>query len=394
MRRAAELALPHRLRSRPFEDAPDPEEIIEDHFENEADEGGRDDEGSDEGETGDDDNGSEADKNEAGQTETTDDERRESGDPENAPSRDDGSRGRDEPAAGQSDADGAGDSAPTDDGNHSDNEDADEATPLIPGQTAEIGEAAAPTIEFESSGSDESTGGSHRSAATMGEGPRVRTERAGPDDAIDAAASIRAATTRGATTVESRDLRRSVCAGSASALVVFALDASASMYGPMRAAKGVVMDLLEGAYEARDEVSVVAFAGEESEVLLPPTDSVSMAARHLKELPTADRTPLAAGLQTAGEVLSRADPAVGVVVLITDGRANAGGDSPTAATRRAARGLAELNAHVVVVDAGDPEDRTTLTTEIVRVTDGERVPLSALSAERVEDAVADAHHRP
>ena len=117
------------------------------------------------------------------------------------------------------------------------------------------------------------------------------------------------------------------------------------------------MDLLEGAYEARDEVSVVAFAGEESEVLLPPTDSVSMAARHLKELPTADRTHLAAGLQTAGEVLSRADPAVGVVVLITDGRANAGGDSPTAATRRAARGLAELNAHVVVVDAGDPDWR-------------------------------------
>jgi magnesium chelatase subunit D len=210
---------------------------------------------------------------------------------------------------------------------------------------------------------------------------------------IDAAASVRAAATRGATTVESRDLRRSVRAGSAAALVVFALDASASMGGPMRAAKGVVMELLEGAYEARDEVSVVTFAGEESEVLLPPTNSVSMAARHLKELPTGDRTPLAAGLRTAGEVLHRADPPVGVVVLVTDGRANSGGTSPTADTRTAARQLGELGADVIVVDAGDPEDRTTLVSEITDATDGKRVPLSALSAERVETAVEDARMR-
>jgi magnesium chelatase subunit D len=178
-----------------------------------------------------------------------------------------------------------------------------------------------------------------------------------------------------------------------SALVVFALDASASMRGPMRAAKGVVMELLRDAYEGRDEVSVVAFAGDDGEVLLPPTDSVTMAARHLKELPTADRTPLPAGLRTAGEVLERADPAVGVVVLVTDGRANAGNGSPTAETRDAASRLAELDAHVVVVDAGDPDDRATLTDEIARRTGGDRVALSALSAERVEAALANAREQ-
>jgi len=150
------------------------------------------------------------------------------------------------------------------------------------------------------------------------------------------------------------------------------------------------MELLQDAYEQRDEVAVVAFAGEDAEVLLPPTDSVSMAARHLKELPTADRTPLPSGLRTAGEVLDRADAAVGVVVLVTDGRANTANGSPTAETRQAAKRLAADDTHVLVVDAGDPSDRRSLTGEIVDVTDGERVPLTALTAERVDGAVARA----
>jgi len=68
----------------------------------------------------------------------------------------------------------------------------------------------------------------------------------------------------------------------------------------MRAAKGTVLELLEDAYQHRDAVGFVAFAGTDAEVLLPPTDSVTLAARHLKSLPTGDRTPLPAGLRTAG----------------------------------------------------------------------------------------------
>ncbi|WP_336363555.1 VWA domain-containing protein [Halalkalicoccus salilacus] len=423
VRRAAALALPHRLQSRPFEDAPDPEDVLDDHFDDET----GDDEAAEEGtegededrsrsETGEDEPGETGDRTDDGQRgpdPDDDDDVESDGNSAGNVGEDGGNGGSERPpstasSAGTNDdrsdeegdesTDGNGD----DDDDRGESDDSDEeATPLIPGQaTAGVGQAAAPELEPNSpvrTPNDDAgaTGGSRARAtpSAAGNGSRVRTERANPDEAVDAAASIRAAASRGSDCVESRDLRRSVRAGDRSALVVFALDASASMRGPMRAAKGVVMELLRDAYEQRDEVSVVAFAGEDGEVLLPPTDSVTMAARHLKELPTADRTPLPAGLRTAGEVLERADPAVGVVVLVTDGRANAGNGSPTAETREAAQRLAALDAHVVVVDAGDPDDRATLTEVVARTTDGERVALSALSAEAIEAAVVRARER-
>jgi magnesium chelatase subunit D len=189
--------------------------------------------------------------------------------------------------------------------------------------------------------------------------------------------------------VAERDLRTSVRARERSSLVVFAVDASVSMRSAMRTAKGVVLELLQDAYEHRDEVAFVAFAGEDAEVLLPPTDSTELAARHLKDLPVGDRTPLPAGLRTAGEVVERADSDASVVVVVTDGRANVAEGSPTEATRRAARELAARESHVVVVDA-DEDDSAGLTDLVAAETDGERVPLDELTPERVAGAVGRA----
>jgi magnesium chelatase subunit D len=83
-------------------------------------------------------------------------------------------------------------------------------------------------------------------------------------------------------------------------------------------------------------------------------------------------------------VLDRADPAASVVVLVTDGRANASA-RPVDETRAAARGLATTGARVLVVDAG-ADDRTGLAGLVVEETDGERIPLADLSAERVDAA--------
>ncbi|MFB6304186.1 MAG: VWA domain-containing protein, partial [Haloferacaceae archaeon] len=224
-----------------------------------------------------------------------------------------------------------------------------------------------------------------------GEGPRVRTEPAGPDDAVDAAASVRAAAERGAAAVGRRDLRRSVRAGDDAALVLFVVDASASMRPAMRAAKGTVLELLKDAYRERDEVGFVAFAGDDADVLLPPTDSVTRAARHLKELPTGDRTPLPAGLDAAAAVVDRADPAAAVVVLVTDGRANVADGSPVAATRAAARRVADLGARLLVVDAGG--DAPGVLPAVVEATGAARVPLDALTADRVDAAAGAARSR-
>ena len=409
VRRAAELAVPHRLQSRPFEDAPDASDLIDDHFDGDEAEEGEADDGGGEGEqdTTEGDGGTDGDSDESdtSEDETTDDgsEPADDGDegsddagdgpaPSPGEARDDADSPTPTPSSGASDgSDGDADETEDDAGGDADeSDDQTEGTPLLPGQSpAAVGENEAPEIDVPEAVADgRSTAGGRASAdpAVDGDGARVRTRPAESDRGIDAAASVRAASARGGSSVESRDLRQSVRERGGEVLVVFAVDASASMRPAMRAAKGTVLELLEDAYQERDEVAFVAFAGEGADVLLPPTDSVTLAARHLKDLPTGDRTPLPAGLRTAGDVIERADPAASVVVLVSDGRANVAAESPVAETRQAARDLADLGANVVVVDAGD-EDRTGLTELIAEETDGRHVPLSALSAEQI-DAVA------
>ncbi|MFC6837515.1 VWA domain-containing protein [Halomarina ordinaria] len=412
VRRAAELALPHRLRARPFEDAPDPDDLIDEHFEGGGDEGDERDGAREDG-----DGDGEAERDEGARPDAEDGDAGGTSEPDGSttpdapeepagadstapePSEADGDRdGATAPAppSGGGGADGDdGADAPTDGGAReaSPREDATEGPPVVPGQSrVGVGAGATPDLGVPDALDRGRAGGGTRSRArpdAESEGVRVRSRRAGTHERIDAAASVRAASARGGSSVESRDLRRSVRRGRATALVLFVVDASASMRPAMRAAKGTVIELLKDAYQQRDEVAFVAFAGDGADVLLPPTNSVTLAARHLKGLPTGDRTPLPAGLRTAHEVLDRADPDTGVVVLVTDGRANVADGSPVRETRAAARRLADDGAHVVVVDAGD-DDRAGLTRLVAEETDGERVPLAALSAGRVDAAVGAA----
>jgi magnesium chelatase subunit D len=456
VRRAAELALPHRLQSRPFEDAPDADDLVDEHFDDaEASEGdgadgndgedgvesgggdGRDGDGADgpdggDGRDGDGADGPDGASGGAGEGDAGDeptdsqptggrpDAEDEGGDGSDSPDRGGpGARGRDgsdgeateakaPDAAGGADANGQSGASADADGQSSAGADADgqssagaddaadatPATPIVPGEARTAAdERRAPdvpapeTIEG-ASGSDGTR--SCERASPDADGPRVRSERARSSSSrIDAAASVRAASARGGSSVQSRDLRQSVRRSDGAALVLFVVDASASMRPAMRAAKGTVLELLQDAYEARDQVGFVAFAGEDASVLLPPTDSVTLAARHLKELPSGDRTPLPAGLRTASDVLERADPAASVVVVVTDGRANVADGSPVGETRAAARRLRELDSNVVVVDAGD-DDGPTVLDALVDAADASRVPLSALSAERVDQSVAGA----
>jgi magnesium chelatase subunit D len=391
VREAASLALPHRLQHRPFEDAPDVDDVLDDHFDDASEGDDRDGDSpadDDESATGGDgdspanDDAGDGAGDRGGDRHPNDAETGANDDDETSPRRA-GSHPGDEDDATASD-DGGG----SDDGNGSDDED-DEATPLVPGQQrAGVGDVAAPPVGEDDVDANalERSGSRARIESDEGRGSRVRTERATLDDDVDAGASVRAAAADGRTQVTEHDLRTSVRSGTAGTLVVFVVDASASMRPTMREAKGTVMSLLRDAYEQRDEVAFVAVAGDDAEVLLPPTDSVTLAARHLKDLPTGDRTPLPDGLDTAHRLLARADTEAGLVVVVTDGRANVADGSPTRATRAAARRLGESDASVVLVDAGD--DGTGLTGVVEAETGGRRIPLSDLSARRVADAAA------
>ncbi|MFI6298558.1 putative cobaltochelatase [Nonomuraea sp. NPDC050790] len=174
------------------------------------------------------------------------------------------------------------------------------------------------------------------------------------------------------------DLREVVREGRESNLVLFVVDASGSMAARRRmtAVKTAVLSLLLDAYQRRDKVGLVTFRGRGAEVALPPTSSVEAGAARLRSLPTGGRTPLAEGLARAAEVLRverlRDPDRRPLVVVVTDGRATAGGDVDAAAGLL--RGVA-----CVVVDCESGPVRLGLAVRLAARLAAEVVPLDELS---------------
>lgn len=190
------------------------------------------------------------------------------------------------------------------------------------------------------------------------------------------------------------DLRQAVREGHESNLVLFVVDASGSMAARQRmsAVKGAVLSLLLDAYQRRDKVGLVTFRGSGAEVALPPTSSVDAAAARLESLPTGGRTPLAAGLLKAHDVLRverLRDPARrALLVVVTDGRAT-GGPEPVALAGRAARLLAAEGVASVVVDCESGPVRLGLAGRLAQDLGGAAVTPDELRADAIAGLVRE-----
>jgi magnesium chelatase subunit D len=192
------------------------------------------------------------------------------------------------------------------------------------------------------------------------------------------------------------DLRQVTREGREGNLVLFVVDASGSMAARQRmsAVKGAVLSLLLDAYQRRDKVGLVTFRGKEAEVALPPTSSVDAAAARLQTLPTGGRTPLAAGLLRAHEVLRverMRDPSRRpLLVVVTDGRAT-GGPDPVALAARAARLHAADGTAAIVVDCECGPVRLGLAGTLAGDLAGTAVTLDELRADSIAGLVKDVH---
>jgi len=126
--------------------------------------------------------------------------------------------------------------------------------------------------------------------------------------------------------IRREDIRVKRFRDKAGTLYIFVVDASGSMaINRMREAKGAVVRLLQDAYVHRDQVGLIAFRGQQAQVLLEPSQSVERAKRALDVLPTGGGTPLASALLAAWRMAQQARArgiAQVTLVLMTDGRGN------------------------------------------------------------------------
>lgn len=174
-----------------------------------------------------------------------------------------------------------------------------------------------------------------RSKSSAKGGRSVRSVLWTPDQEIDLFGTLKAAApfqtlrrSDGKMVVKEEDLRFKEKERKISHLFVFVVDGSGSMgvERRMAAAKGAIFSLLMDCYKKRDKVAMILFRKTHAELVLPPTSSVELAHKRLRELPTGGRTPLGHGLLEAYRLIGRQrlrDPKLRVVlVLVTDGRAN------------------------------------------------------------------------
>jgi len=158
--------------------------------------------------------------------------------------------------------------------------------------------------------------------------------------------------------IEKSDVREKVRERRTGCTILFAVDASGSMGARKRmsAVKGAMISLLTDAYQKRDRVALISMRGPKAELLVPPTGSVDMAERSMRNMPVGGKTPLSHGLLLAYDVLSRErsrhPESKLLLVMLTDGRGNvsASGGKPMAEARAAASAIHEAGIDCIIID--------------------------------------------
>lgn len=180
-------------------------------------------------------------------------------------------------------------------------------------------------------------------------------------------------------------------------LTIFCVDASGSAaVARLAEAKGAVERLLAQAYVTRSEVALISFRGENADLLLPPTRSLTRARRVLSDLPGGGGTPLASGIAMARQVgkLAAGRGRGCLIVLLTDGSANVALDGTGGRTKAhddaiaAAQSVAEDGIDALVIDISARPRQAAQ--ELAQALKARYVPLPAGRSDAIDRAVRTA----
>jgi magnesium chelatase subunit D len=191
--------------------------------------------------------------------------------------------------------------------------------------------------------------------------------------------------------ISRNDLHQKVRKGKTGNLILFVVDASGSMAAGsrMEAVKGSVLSLLTDAYQRRDMVGVISFRGVEAQLLLEPTYSVEQAEQAMQTLPTGGRTPLPHALQLAIQVIDKLNPNKDLkplLVILSDGKANVplpGGGDAWQQTLRLSGQLFQANIPALILDTENEYLRFGKAAEMAKVMGAACLSLEELSSENI-----------
>jgi len=220
------------------------------------------------------------------------------------------------------------------------------------------------------------------------------------DIAVDA--TIRAAASRLASLHEKlplkivdEDIREKVRRAKTSTLITLVVDASGSMAAQkrMEAAKGAVFGLLSDAYRRRDRIAFIAFRGESSEILLPPTNNIDLAEKALAKLPTGGKTPLPHALLTALNLVKSEKEVCSknikpIIVLITDGKANVSlGGKIREEIIGISRKIKENNIHLAVIDVSEDPYTPNYISDIIEAANAKHIKIENLTSTEIQRSI-------
>jgi magnesium chelatase subunit D len=197
--------------------------------------------------------------------------------------------------------------------------------------------------------------------------------------------------------IHKSDLHRKVRVRRAANLILFVVDASWSMAAAerMAATKGAIMSLLRDAYQHRDQVGLVVFQKDRARLALRPTSSVDLAEGALKEIPVGGKTPLSSGLLLAYRVISRElrlnPETMPLLILLTDGAGNVAMTdlTPREEALRTARLLRRKQIHSIVINMEHPSFDRGLAQELADALDAPCYCLPEIQAQMLYQAVQD-----
>ena len=178
---------------------------------------------------------------------------------------------------------------------------------------------------------------------------------------------------------------------------------SSALIARMKAAKGAALAILTRARLKRHRVGMVAFRDKSAQVVLQPTNSLSLARQRLNLLPTGGATPFAHGLMKAWRMIRNErlkEPSVRpLMVVISDGEANVAYDEKNNAFNimdellMISEGIGGDRIASVVIDTKPRRGRSVEMTRIAQALNGTYHHISGLKAGNVVAAVSTLQSR-